>query len=69
MEEEEDDEDPWSDEEDLKDYRKGGYHPVVIGETFSEGRYTVLSKLGWGHFSTVWLAFKLSDKQLYALKI
>jgi len=27
-----------------------------------------LKKLGWGHFSTVWLAIKLSDKQLYALK-
>jgi len=28
-----------------------------------------LRKLGWGHFSTVWLALKLSDKELYALKI
>ena len=25
------------------------------GERFKEGRYTVLHKLGWGHFSTVWL--------------
>lgn len=32
-------------------------------------RYLVLKKLGWGHFSTVWLAIKLQDKQLYALKI
>lgn len=32
-------------------------------------RYLVLKKLGWGHFSTVWLALKLQDKQLYALKI
>jgi len=29
----------------------------------------LLKKLGWGHFSVVWLAFKFSDKQLYALKI
>jgi serine/threonine protein kinase len=29
----------------------------------------ILKKLGWGHFSTVWLALKLQDKQLYALKI
>lgn len=29
----------------------------------------VLRKLGWGHFSTVWLAWKLQDKKLYALKI
>ena len=25
--------------------------------------------MGWGHFSTVWLAFNNKDKQLYALKI
>ena len=24
--------------------------------------------MGWGHFSTVWLALHLQDKQLYALK-
>ena len=33
----------------------GGYCPVHVGDTFKAGRYTVLSKLGWGHFSTVWL--------------
>lgn len=44
------------DEEDWEDYVKGGYHPVLIGDTFSEGRYVVVRKLGWGHFSTVWLA-------------
>jgi len=43
------------DQEDENDYRRGGYHPVRIGETFKEGRYTVIHKLGWGHFSTVWL--------------
>ncbi len=26
-----------------------------IGEQFKNGRYTVLHKLGWGHFSTVWM--------------
>ena len=35
-------------------YRKGGYHPVLVGEVYN-GRYRVLRKLGWGHFSTVWL--------------
>ena len=44
------------DEEDWEDYCKGGYHPVQIGDTFSDTRYTVVRKLGWGHFSTVWLA-------------
>lgn len=44
------------DEEDWEDYVKGGYHPVHIGDSFSDGRYVVVRKLGWGHFSTVWLA-------------
>lgn len=37
-------------------YRKGGYHPVNIGERYHDNRYTIEKKLGWGHFSTVWLA-------------
>jgi len=28
---------------------------VRVGEKFKDGRYTVLHKLGWGHFSTVWM--------------
>lgn len=47
------------DEEGLKSYRVGGYHPVSIGDCLNN-RYTVISKLGWGHFSTVWLC---SDNQ------
>ncbi|KAG8861861.1 serine/threonine protein kinase, CMGC group [Serendipita sp. 411] len=43
-------------EEDWEDYKPGGYHPVHIGDEFSDGRYVVVRKLGWGHFSTVWLA-------------
>lgn len=44
------------DEESLKDYCKGGYHPIQVGDTFKDGRYVIVRKLGWGHFSTVWLA-------------
>ena len=33
----------------------GGYHPVYTGDVYND-RYTVVKKLGWGHFSTVWLA-------------
>ncbi|CAD7700906.1 unnamed protein product [Ostreobium quekettii] len=44
-----------SDNEGSSGYRKGGYHPVRIGEKFKNGRYIVRQKLGWGHFSTVWL--------------
>ncbi|KAL3234558.1 Serine/threonine-protein kinase SKY1 [Nakaseomyces bracarensis] len=43
-------------EESLKDYKPGGYHPAYKGEKYKDGRYTLVRKLGWGHFSTVWLA-------------
>ena len=56
------------DEEDLKDYRVGGYHPVEVGEVFAK-RYKVLCKLGWGQYSTVWLANDLFSQSLYAIKI
>ena len=36
----------------------GGYHVVNIGDLF-QSRYHVIRKLGWGHFSTVWLAWDL----------
>ncbi|KAJ4495491.1 kinase-like domain-containing protein [Lentinula lateritia] len=57
------------DEEDWEDYVKGGYHPVHIGDAFSEGRYVVVRKLGWGHFSTVWLAWDGRMKRHVALKV
>eukprot|EP01047_Picozoa_sp_COSAG01_P046987 COSAG01_NODE_4450_length_5008_cov_2.475657_5_plen_77_part_00 len=34
----------------------GGYHPVRVGDLYN-GRYVVLHKLGWGHFSTVWMVY------------
>ncbi|KAH9483406.1 Serine/threonine-protein kinase SKY1 [Psilocybe cubensis] len=57
------------DEEDWEDYVKGGYHPVKIGDTFSDGRYVVVRKLGWGHFSTVWLAKDQKMNRHVALKV
>jgi hypothetical protein len=57
-----------NDIEEFDDFDVDGYHPVHIGEII-DSKYLILKKLGWGHFSTVWLAFKLSDKNLYALKI
>lgn len=56
-------------EEDLKDYVPGGYHPCFIGENYKNNKYTLVRKLGWGHFSTVWLA-RDNDKQCHvAMKI
>ncbi|KAF9474361.1 kinase-like protein [Pholiota conissans] len=57
------------DEEDWEDYVKGGYHPVKIGDAFSDGRYIVVRKLGWGHFSTVWLARDQKMNRHVALKV
>ena len=37
-------------------YKPGGFHRVPLNDTFDSGRYTVLRKLGYGLYSTVWLA-------------
>ncbi|RDX76090.1 dsk1 [Mucuna pruriens] len=58
-----------SEEEGMEDYRRGGYHAVRVGDTFHHGRYVVQSKLGWGHFSTVWLASDTLNSRYVALKI
>jgi serine/threonine-protein kinase SRPK3 len=64
-----------SEDEGEDGYKKGGYHPVKIGETYKDGRYVVLKKLGWGHFSTCWLcadtaAGKISNSPAHvALKV
>ncbi|XP_064161930.1 SRSF protein kinase 1b isoform X1 [Anguilla rostrata] len=55
-------------QEDPNDYCKGGYHHVKIGDLFN-GRYHVIRKLGWGHFSTVWLAWDVQGKRFVAMKV
>jgi serine/threonine-protein kinase SRPK3 len=45
------------DDEGFESYRKGGYHAVRVADHFSGGRYIAQRKLGWGQFSTVWLAY------------
>ncbi|XP_017259307.1 SRSF protein kinase 3 isoform X2 [Kryptolebias marmoratus] len=55
-------------QEDPSDYCKGGYYPVKIGDLFN-GRYHVVRKLGWGHFSTVWLCWDLQKKRFVAMKV
>ncbi|KAH7553641.1 hypothetical protein ACOSQ2_029870 [Xanthoceras sorbifolium] len=58
-----------SEDEGTEDYRRGGYHAVRIGDAFKNGRYVVQSKLGWGHFSTVWLAWDTLHSWYVALKV
>ena len=43
-------------QEDMSKYCTGGFHPVCLGDTFKDGRYKIHHKLGWGGYSTVWLA-------------
>ncbi|KAJ1385495.1 Serine/threonine-protein kinase, active site [Sesbania bispinosa] len=58
-----------SEDEGTEGYRRGGYHAVRVGDTFKNGCYVVQSKLGWGHFSTVWLAWDTLHSRYVALKI
>ena len=61
-------EEGYSEDEGIDDYKKGGYHPVYVGEVLN-GRYVILQKLGWGHFSTVWLARDVKYDTYIAIKV
>ena len=50
-------------------YTSGGYHPVKLSDTFSNDRYTVIHKLGYGGYATVWLARDKQQNCYVALKI
>lgn len=54
--------------EKLERYNPGGYHPVMIGDVLRE-RYAIVDKLGFGGYSTVWLAHDTRLKQYVALKV
>ncbi len=58
----------YSEDEGIDDYKKGGYHPVFVGEVLN-GRYVILQKLGWGHFSTVWLSRDTKYNTFVAIKV
>ncbi|XP_039972150.1 SRSF protein kinase 2-like isoform X2 [Xiphias gladius] len=55
-------------QENPEDYGIGGYYLVEIGEIFVD-RYQVVRKLGWGHFSTVWLCWDMVKRRFVALKV
>uniref|UniRef100_A0A8D3DPP9 non-specific serine/threonine protein kinase n=1 Tax=Scophthalmus maximus TaxID=52904 RepID=A0A8D3DPP9_SCOMX len=59
---------PAEQQENPADYGTGGYYPVEIGEIFVD-RYQVVKKLGWGHFSTVWLCWDMVNRRFVALKV
>jgi serine/threonine-protein kinase SRPK3 len=42
---------------------------VSVGEQYNNGRYSVVRKLGWGHFSTVWLSKDNTTGKHVALKV
>lgn len=52
----------------LERYRPGGYHPVSIGDCIN-CRYSIVDKLGFGDYSTVWLAHDTIASRYVALKI
>ncbi|KAG8692680.1 SRSF protein kinase 2, partial [Ceratobasidium sp. 395] len=56
-------------EESPAEYQPGGYLRVRIADRFAVQRYRVVRKLGWGHFSTVWLAHDAESDAHVALKI
>lgn len=55
-------------EEDQSEYKPGGYHRVQISERYLN-RYSIIQKLGWGQFSTVWLAKDNATNTYVALKL
>lgn len=43
-------------QEDIQQYRPGGFHPVSLGDSFKDSRYIVRHKLGFSGLATEWLA-------------
>ncbi|OSX67959.1 hypothetical protein POSPLADRAFT_1130179 [Postia placenta MAD-698-R-SB12] len=60
---------PPKDEESPADYNAGGYLQINLHHSFKDGRYLVVRKLGWGHFSTVWLVKDTHTSRHSALKV
>ncbi|KAJ5971958.1 protein kinase [Penicillium vulpinum] len=52
-------------EQTLPLYHRKYYYPVKIGQVFND-RYRIISKLGYGAYSTVWLAW---DERSYSVKV
>lgn len=62
---------PLDDPEDLEDveqYKRGGYHPVHLGDQLDD-RFEVFHKLGFGPDATVWLCLDTRAQNWRAVKI
>jgi len=62
--------DEWydGDENDEYAYSIGGYYKVAPGDVLKK-EYCIKKRLGWGHFSQVYLCQKKSDSEFIAVKI
>jgi hypothetical protein len=58
----------WPNCEPTHRYYDGTYYPICIGDVL-HNRYRIIHKLGWGGFSTVWLARDEETNSDVALKI
>lgn len=56
------------DVEDPNDYKPGGYHPIELHDRLNH-RYEIIHKLGYGSYSTVWLARDHDEGKNVAIKI
>ncbi|KAK7051379.1 hypothetical protein VNI00_004879 [Paramarasmius palmivorus] len=58
-------------EEDLRQEGKGnlGYFPARLGQLLENGRFSIVRKLGWGNYASVWLAKDNKEQHFVALKI
>ncbi|KAJ5885081.1 kinase domain-containing protein, partial [Penicillium taxi] len=54
--------------EPIERYADGTYYPLHIGEILVD-TYRIVHKLGWGGFSTVWMAQNIKTHSMVALKI
>lgn len=49
-------------------YERGGYHPIIVGDVLHD-RYRIVDKLGFGGYSTIWLAHDRQSKRYVAIKV
>ncbi|KAK5938566.1 hypothetical protein PMZ80_008755 [Knufia obscura] len=53
----------------VEHYIPGGFHPIQLGDKLKHDRYHIRHKLGYGHSSTVWLAYDNSANRYVAVKV